>query len=233
MTMDNAENNATCMKELQKLFKKDEIDFDPKDKRIRCYPHIINICVQHIVASLKKVDISYPDSDDEDSGEEARRRKGKGVRQGKEKEVYEEDEDEDEDQNENENENQDEDEDEDDGGYTADGDVSDRIRTAKYDPMGKNRKWFVDLKRDPVTRARAVVHTVRSSGQRRESLLDVIQEGNKKNHFKDGAKNPIQIREVELIKDVKHRWDSLYLMISRLRELRLVIISSISYDWHF
>jgi hypothetical protein len=57
ITMDNAENNATAMEELQELFKIDNIKFDHKDNRVGCYPHIINICVSHIVSSLSKADL--------------------------------------------------------------------------------------------------------------------------------------------------------------------------------
>jgi hypothetical protein len=196
--MDNAENNATCMTELQALFKKDGIEYDHKDNRIGCYAHIINICVQHIVSSLTKVD--HSDSDDE-----------KTARKGKGKEDDEEDDD--------------EDEDEDDGGYMGKGDASDRIRSDQYSTNRKTQKWFEHLKRGTVNRARAIVRTVRSSGQRRMELLKVIRAGNLIGNFKDEDENTIQVKELELIKDVKHRWDSLYLMISRLKELAPVIFS--------
>ena len=66
--MDNAENNATAMKELEELFKmKDpDITFDHKDNRIPCYPHIINICVSHILKSLTKSKAFEEDDDVED-----------------------------------------------------------------------------------------------------------------------------------------------------------------------
>lgn len=46
--MDNAGNNATCMEELSKLLEQRDIAFDPLDRRVMCFPHIMNICVQHI-----------------------------------------------------------------------------------------------------------------------------------------------------------------------------------------
>ena len=55
ITLDNAENNATAMQELQKLLDSHGIKFDHLDNRIRCYPHIINICVSHIIASASKL----------------------------------------------------------------------------------------------------------------------------------------------------------------------------------
>jgi hypothetical protein len=67
--MDNAENNAVAMRELQELFEKEGIKFDHKDNRIGCYPHIINICVSHIVSSLTEVDAGDLDTDDSSDDE--------------------------------------------------------------------------------------------------------------------------------------------------------------------
>jgi hypothetical protein len=41
------------MRELEALLKlhDDDIEFDHLNNRIRCYPHIINICSSHIIAS--------------------------------------------------------------------------------------------------------------------------------------------------------------------------------------
>jgi hypothetical protein len=45
-TLDNASNNDTAMEVLQKLLYEDrEFAFDSGECRIRCIPHIINICV--------------------------------------------------------------------------------------------------------------------------------------------------------------------------------------------
>jgi len=64
--LDNAENNATTMKELEDLLHKEGIKFDAKDNRISCYLHIINICISHIVSSLVKVGANdLNDKDDE------------------------------------------------------------------------------------------------------------------------------------------------------------------------
>src|ERR1700682_3100504 len=55
ITMDNATNNDTAMVELANLLQKKGISFDAKERRIHCYPHIINICVSHIVKSVAKL----------------------------------------------------------------------------------------------------------------------------------------------------------------------------------
>lgn len=51
--LDNASNNDTAMQELEDRLTERGIKFDHKDNHIGCYPHIINICVSHIVKSLK------------------------------------------------------------------------------------------------------------------------------------------------------------------------------------
>ena len=47
--MDNAANNLVAMRELTKLLKAHEIPFTPLDHCIPCFPHMINICITHIV----------------------------------------------------------------------------------------------------------------------------------------------------------------------------------------
>jgi len=46
------------MEELSHLLDGRGIDFDPIDHRIPCFPHIINICVQHILKEYTKADFS-------------------------------------------------------------------------------------------------------------------------------------------------------------------------------
>jgi hypothetical protein len=50
------------MNELGKLFKEREIPYDPKENRIPCFPHIINIVAQHIITKFSTSDA--PDADD-------------------------------------------------------------------------------------------------------------------------------------------------------------------------
>ncbi|KIK31463.1 hypothetical protein CY34DRAFT_44520, partial [Suillus luteus UH-Slu-Lm8-n1] len=47
--LDNAGNNHTAMQELSTLLGQRGIDFDPVEHRIPCFPHVINICVKHIL----------------------------------------------------------------------------------------------------------------------------------------------------------------------------------------
>lgn len=177
--MDNAENNTVAMKELQALFEIRKIKFDHKDNRIGCYPHIINICVTHIISSLTRVDAgNLDDASDDDSGEEDERESVP--------------------------------------------DIEDFIDVAEYDLDD----WFENVKQNPVKRARKVVRTVRASGQRREGLSKMIKTGNEVGLFKDEDGISMQIKDLELIRDVKHRWDSLYSMLSRLELLQQVITTT-------
>jgi hypothetical protein len=40
------------MRKLEPLFKEREIPFDAKNNRIHCFPHIINIVVQHVIKKI-------------------------------------------------------------------------------------------------------------------------------------------------------------------------------------
>jgi hypothetical protein len=46
------------MAKLSHLLLEHGIEFDPVDRHILCFPHIINICVQHIIDSYHSVDLT-------------------------------------------------------------------------------------------------------------------------------------------------------------------------------
>lgn len=52
------------MRELGLLLEKREISYDGKEHRIFCFPHIINIVVQHILSKISKPDATPEDNDD-------------------------------------------------------------------------------------------------------------------------------------------------------------------------
>jgi hypothetical protein len=58
-----------------------------------------------------------------------------------------------------------------------------------------------------------VVRAIRASGQRREHFLAVIRDGNTNLHFSVGTHTGVQVKENQLLCDVKTWWDLVYYMI--------------------
>ncbi|KIK20245.1 hypothetical protein PISMIDRAFT_75144, partial [Pisolithus microcarpus 441] len=58
-TMDNATNNDTAMVVFTQILQEErEFDIDPVAHHIHCFPHIINICIQHLINGYKCADFS-------------------------------------------------------------------------------------------------------------------------------------------------------------------------------
>ncbi|KAF9532739.1 hypothetical protein CPB83DRAFT_945550 [Crepidotus variabilis] len=72
------------------------------------------------------------------------------------------------------------------------------------------------LESDLITRVCSFVTVVRSSGQRQEKFISIIEAGNKDGGFGHSAQ---KLRVVGLLKDMKIRWSSLFKMIDRFLEL--------------
>jgi hypothetical protein len=79
---------------------------------------------------------------------------------------------------------------------------------------------------NPIARARTVVRVIRGSGLRRDAFNEVIVNGNARGWFKEGQKT-IQLKQLQLLRDVHTRWDSIYHMLNRLREMRQVSIGEL------
>jgi hypothetical protein len=104
--------------------------------------------------------------------------------------------------------------------------IIDEYPTADF--SGLNDEWMVGedtivkgeyveaMRGNPLKRARAVVTTIRGSHSRRTLFNKIIAEGNRLGKFVP------ELPEVELLCDVKTRWDSVYVMINRLLKLRPV-----------
>jgi hypothetical protein len=81
------------------------------------------------------------------------------------------------------------------------------------------------VKRDPIALGRSIVRVIRASGQRRDAFQDIISSGNSKNWFRvkvDDKEISVQLKPLQLLRDVRTRWDSVFLMLRRLREMRPV-----------
>jgi hypothetical protein len=51
-SMDNAANNETCLQHLESLLHTRDIEFDICNHLIRCFSHVINLCIQHVMKSF-------------------------------------------------------------------------------------------------------------------------------------------------------------------------------------
>lgn len=159
-TLDNASNNIMFMEELAVLLQAHDIEFDPLDRRIMCFPHVISICCQHVIANFTNIDMA-------EAAEEF---------------------------------------------------------ISALPPGLPDRQTFEEaVVRDPMALGRDIVCVLRNSGQRRDLFDDIVRNGNEKGWFLAGTPpKAIQLPQVQLLRDVVTRWDSVYYMVRRLREMRLV-----------
>ena len=216
------------MRELEALLKYRDTEFSHLNNRVRCFPHIINICASHIIASCTRVSKEYlkllrsqgdgDDDDDDDSDDD---------------DVVDDDDDNDDNDNDNDSDNNnDNDNDNDnDNSYTNIPlprgirlDIPQlKLKTLKLDGLSaEERAWFAGMRRDPVKRARTVVRILRSSDQRKQGFKEVIKSGNQSGWFKRVDGSVIVVKDLEPLRDVKTRWDSTFAMIERLLMLRPV-----------
>ena len=47
-TLDNAGNNTTAMDEIEKRLRARDIEFDALDRKVMCFPHVVNLSVQNV-----------------------------------------------------------------------------------------------------------------------------------------------------------------------------------------
>jgi len=195
--MDNASNNDTFLESLAALYGNDPssgVSLDPVESRIMCFPHIINICTQHVIKAISQnPDLliqleSGSDDEDEDSDDDM-------------PPLIDYDGDED---------------DEDEEVILGDDGVE--------DPNSEDEAEISKAPPNLVDKIRALVRAMRSSRQRQDALSRVIEAGNKLQWWyenleaRKGAGMPITSKKFLL--DVKTRWDSTYLMLVRLLEMR-------------
>ena len=76
---------------------------------------------------------------------------------------------------------------------------------------------------NPIALACSVVGAIQGSGMHRDAFDEVIVNGNAKGWFKQGQPlKTIKLKPLQLLRDVQTRWDSVYYMLNRLREMHLV-----------
>ncbi|KIK19821.1 hypothetical protein PISMIDRAFT_43191, partial [Pisolithus microcarpus 441] len=84
-----------------------------------------------------------------------------------------------------------------------------------------NKDAYIEaLQHDPIALGHDIVRAVRASSLRREAFTDILKTGNDKGWFVDEGNNPVTLPVVELLRDVRTHWDSVYCMINRLRTLK-------------
>src|SRR5229473_2097381 len=199
----NAKNNAVAMQELQSLLAKHEtavrLDFDHLKHHVQCYTHIINICSSHIISSMTSVSEWYLSN--------------LKIPADTDRMFCTEDND---------------DLDNGDINSDADEDIAKLQLDGCYDAHSDAdlEEWFAGIKCDPLRRARRVICLLHSLDLCKQNFHEFIQSGNEQKWFTklddNGKCVTVQICKLQLLRDVKTRWDSVYMMLKCLRYLQLV-----------
>jgi hypothetical protein len=171
------------------------IDFDNLNHHVWCYTHIINICSSHIISSMTSSK-TYVSLHNVSHNLTTC------------------------------NDSQDEQDDDDNN------DDIDELELADYYIDRENlelKRWFEGIRHDSLQCTQRVIRLLRSSNQHREGFCVFICDGNKCNWFMRKDKNGkcilTKVSVLQPLRDVKTRWDLVYLMLWHLRELWLVCLS--------
>ena len=191
------------MQELGVLLKQHDnnIEFNHLNNRIHCYPQIINICASHIIASSTHISKQFLETLKFESDSDLVYFNIKG-----------------DDNNNNNN----------DGHLFAQKtDIpklvldKEQVNNILDDEL---QAWYLGLKQDPIKHTRRIVCIVRSSDQRRQVFKNVINTGNHSGWFRSHDNEIIKLPNLELLRDVKTQWDSVYCMSERLLALQPVSV---------
>lgn len=94
-----------------------------------------------------------------------------------------------------------------------------------YD-ISEFEQWLAGIKHNLLRHAHRVIRLLRSLDKCREGFHEFINAGNKQGWFiakKPGGKRKlVKVPELQPLRDVKMRWDSVFMMLEHLRQLRLV-----------
>ena len=167
-TLNNASLNDAFLKELKILLRPHKVEFYHKDNHIWCFPHVTNICSNHVIEA--STNISLVD---------------------------------------------------DTGGFIA---------SASGPPSDPDNQTYEEaVACDSIALCWSTIWAAQASGQWCDHLAEVIEDGNKKGWFKSARdlNVTIQVKQAQLVCDMKVQWDSLYFMINRFCKLCPVCLNSI------
>ena len=85
---------------------------------------------------------------------------------------------------------------------------------APLGPEDTEQSYEEAVEHNPIALCHCTVQAVRASGQRHDHFQEIICTGNAKGWFK--------VSELQLLHDIKTRWDSIFLMIHRFCNLQPV-----------
>jgi hypothetical protein len=94
-----------------------------------------------------------------------------------------------------------------------------------YQDLGsaEHKLWVVGIRCDLLRWARRLIRILRASDDHRRGLQQFIEDGNECGWFttmdNDAKRTKIQVLALQLLQDVKMRWDSVFMMLRRLRHL--------------
>jgi len=184
------------------------VRFDPQHSHVQCYAHIINICSSHIISSFTSTPESYisqlkitPDpnylchcTDSLDARNKSD--SDSGTELG----------------NLDNNDNDDNDQD-----YEL------KLASCHRQGNPKPKGWVDTMKCNPLWRAQRVIHLLCSSDNHRTEFQKIIINGNEHGFFTkmDSSGNQVKddIPVLQVLRDIRTRWDLVYLMLLHLREL--------------
>ncbi len=110
----------------------------------------------------------------------------------------------------------------------ADEDIAKLRLDGCYDAHGDAdlEEWFAGIKRDPLRHAHRVICLLCSLDLCKQYFCEFIQSRNERKWFTklddNGKCVTVQICELQLLRDVKTRWDLVYMMLKHLRYLQLI-----------
>ncbi|KIK75625.1 hypothetical protein PAXRUDRAFT_172228 [Paxillus rubicundulus Ve08.2h10] len=87
----------------------------------------------------------------------------------------------------------------------------------------KHKAYVEAVRLDPITMGHDIVQVIQVSSLRHDEFLDTVKTGNMKNWFKGPMGEAEQVPKLELLHDVRMRWDSTYAMINHLCALHLAV----------